>query len=67
MGFFKTGKYAGKFIGIEVKDITGKQSQEQKDFAAMVEAAGCFYLLVDSVDDCRERLKKILGEQDAME
>ena len=62
LGFFRAGKYAGKFIGIEVKDVTGKQSKEQKDFAALVDAAGCFYLLVDGVDDCREKLKKILQE-----
>ena len=60
LGFIRAGRYAGKFIGIEVKDVTGKQSPEQAQFAAMVETAGCFYLLVDSVDDCREKLKKIL-------
>ena len=63
LGFVKRGQYAGKFIGIEVKGADGKQSKAQIDFQAMVEAANCFYLLVDSVEDCRERIKKILEEQ----
>jgi hypothetical protein len=63
IGFIKQGKYAGNFIGIEVKAADGKQSKEQIAFQSMVEAANCFYLLVDSVEDCRERIKQILGEQ----
>jgi hypothetical protein len=62
LGFIRKGQYAGKFIGIEVKGKDGKQSSEQIEFQQKVEAANCFYLLVDSVDDCREQLKKILGE-----
>jgi hypothetical protein len=63
IGFFKRGQYAGKFIGIEVKTPDGKQAKAQVEFQEMVEAANCFYLLVESVEDCREQLKKILGEQ----
>jgi hypothetical protein len=62
LGFIRQGQYAGKFIGIEVKGADGKQSKEQIAFQSMVEAANCFYLLVDSVEDCRERIKQILGE-----
>jgi len=63
LGMIRKGQYAGKFIGIEVKGSDGKQSKAQIDFQAMVEAANCFYLLVDSVEDCRERIKQILEEQ----
>jgi len=63
LGFIMRGQYAGKFIGIEVKGTDGKQSKAQIEFQEKVEAANCFYLLVDSVEDCRERLKKILEIQ----
>ncbi len=63
LGMILAGKHTGKFIGIEIKGDDGKQSKEQIAFQSMVEAANCFYLLVDSVEDCRERIKQILGEQ----
>lgn len=40
----------GKFIGIEVKDIKGKQSQSQKDFQKKLEEAGGTYILAKDVD-----------------
>jgi hypothetical protein len=61
LGFVKAGKYAGKFIGIEVKTTEGKQSEKQVEFQRLCELAGCIYLLVDSVEDCREKLKEVLA------
>lgn len=60
LGFVKAGKYAGKFIGIEVKTKEGVQSEKQVEFQGLCELAGCIYLLVDSVEDCREQLREAL-------
>lgn len=41
----------GIYIGIEVKDHKGKQSELQKEFQRAVEAAGGVYLLVRSLEE----------------
>jgi hypothetical protein len=41
----------GKFLAVECKSATGKQSDKQKAFQEKVTAAGGLYLLVRSVED----------------
>jgi hypothetical protein len=44
----------GKFIGLEVKSATGKQSDDQKLFELFVTDNGGFYYLVRSLEDVRK-------------
>lgn len=46
----------GRFIGIEVKTRTGRQSEAQKQWQRNCERAGGLYILARSVDDVRNRL-----------
>lgn len=41
----------GKFIGIECKSTTGKQSDNQKEFQLALELAGGRYVLAHSLDE----------------
>lgn len=43
--------YGGRYIGIEVKDIKGKQSESQIAFQKNLEKAGGAYYVVRSVDE----------------
>lgn len=52
----ETHTYHG--LGIEMKTKTGRQSQEQKDFQKMFDAAGYKYVVVRSL----EEFKSIVGE-----
>ena len=45
------GMLSGRFLGMEVKSPTGRQSPEQRQFQLLVESKGGIYLLVRSVDD----------------
>lgn len=63
--FFKTGKaglsdivvcYAGRFIGLEVKTKSGRQSQSQKQAEKDIKAAGGEYHVVRSISDVKEIL-----------
>ena len=45
----------GFFLGIEVKDRT-RQSEQQKNFQAMVGSMGGIYLLVHSVEEAEREL-----------
>jgi hypothetical protein len=63
--FFKTGKaglsdivvcYAGRFIGLEVKTKSGRQSQSQKNAEQEIKASGGEYYVVRSVADVKEIL-----------
>lgn len=40
-------------LGIELKTSTGRQTQQQKDFQLMFQAAGFMYLVVRSLDEFR--------------
>lgn len=60
IGIILRGKNAGKFIGIEVKKPGGKQEPEQIKFQTMIELAGGFYLLVESVEQAIQRLEVML-------
>ena len=46
----------GRFVGIEVKTKTGRQSNDQKNWQRNCERAGGIYILARSVDDVRDRL-----------
>lgn len=41
----------GQFLAVEVKSDTGRQSEAQKNFQAMVEAFGGLYVLARRVED----------------
>ena len=41
----------GQYIGFEVKDVKGKQSEGQIDFQKALEAAGGAYHVIKSIDD----------------
>tara|TARA_E500000178_G_C16981491_1_gene736011 strand:+ start:492 stop:839 length:348 start_codon:yes stop_codon:yes gene_type:complete len=43
--------FRGLSVWMEVKNSTGRQSPNQKEFQRQVEAAGGFYFLVRSVED----------------
>jgi hypothetical protein len=49
----------GRFVGFEVKTSTGRQSPDQKQFQADLEANGGFYFIVRSVKDAEEALNKL--------
>lgn len=42
---------SGRFLAIEVKSATGRQSTQQQAFQRMVESCGGLYVLARSVDD----------------
>lgn len=46
----------GRFVGIEVKTATGRQSKDQKNWQRNCERAGGLYILARSVDDVRSAL-----------
>lgn len=49
-------------LGIEMKTTKGKQSQKQKDFQKMFEAAGYMYAVVRSLDDFRSLINCYIGD-----
>lgn len=55
----KAHSYHG--LGIEMKTKTGRQSQEQKDFQKMYEAAGYKYVVVRSLDDFKNVVNEYLS------
>ena len=48
----------GRFIGIEVKTRTGRQSEAQKQWQRNCERAGGLYILARSVHDVEVRLRE---------
>ena len=48
----------GQYVGIEVKGPQGRQSDNQKEFQAQLEAAGGKYILAYSTDDVARALDK---------
>ena len=48
-------------LGIEMKTDKGRQSQRQKDFQKMFEAAGYMYAVVRSLDDFRSLINDYIG------
>ena len=55
----QTHSYHG--LGIEMKTKTGRQSQEQKDFQKMFEAAGYKYVIVRTLDEFKSVVNEYLS------
>jgi penicillin-binding protein-related factor A (putative recombinase) len=49
----------GKYVGIEIKDTKGKQSEDQVKFQEALEKAGGTYLLIRNIDDLIQFLEKL--------
>ena len=49
----------GRYVGLEIKDVAGRQSETQKLFQKQLEAAGGIYLLIRQVEELEEFLRKI--------
>lgn len=47
----------GRFLAIEVKTATGRQSPEQKSWQKMIEMYGGIYILARSIEDVQTRLQ----------
>lgn len=47
----------GRFLAIEVKTATGRQSEHQKNFQNIIESFGGVYILARSVEDVKRRLE----------
>lgn len=54
------GCAAGRWIGVEVKSATGRQSPEQRVFQERIENAGGVYVLVRSADEAIAAVKVLL-------
>lgn len=50
------GCYRGRFLAVEIKTPTGRQSPEQRTFQGCVELNGGEYVVLRSVKDAREWL-----------
>ena len=48
-------------LGVEMKTKTGRQSQSQKDYQRMFEAAGYKYIVVRSLDEFRKLVAEYVG------
>jgi len=47
------GIYNGRFVAVEIKTPTGRQSPDQKRFQSLVESKGGEYVILRSVDDAK--------------
>lgn len=47
------GIFRGRFVAVEIKTPTGRQSPEQLTFARLVESRGATYVVLRSVEDAR--------------
>jgi len=56
------GIFRGRFVAIEIKTPTGRQSPEQRTFQQLVERKGGVYVVLRSVDDARAWLRGIEAE-----
>lgn len=54
--------YDGKYIGFEIKDTKGKQSDTQKKFQEALEKAGGKYYLIRSIDEFIKIIRDIKNE-----
>lgn len=45
------GIFRGRFVAVEIKTVVGKQSDEQREFEALVNARGGTYVVLRSVED----------------
>ena len=51
------GIWNGKFVAVEVKTETGRQSPDQRTFQQLVESKGGEYVILRSVDEARAWVK----------
>lgn len=54
------GCAAGRWVGVEVKSATGRQSSEQRAFQDRIQNAGGVYLVVRSADEAVAAVKVLL-------
>lgn len=55
-GIIRVAPCRGRRLEIETKTEIGRQSKQQKNFQAMIEAAGGIYVLARTVNDVYEKL-----------
>jgi hypothetical protein len=53
------GIFRGRFIAVELKTSTGRQSAEQRTFQGCIESKGGLYAIVRSEDDARALLRDL--------
>lgn len=58
------GMLGGRFLAIEVKSPTGRQSPEQKLFEGLVKSKGGIYLMPRSVDDALRMIAEVRSGND---
>ncbi len=54
IGYAKSGRWIGKFLGFEVKQPGKALTQDQKEWQKEMFRDGCFYAVVTSVEDMRQ-------------
>jgi hypothetical protein len=54
--------YIGRFIGLELKDNTGVQSSQQKEWERKIKQAGGYYILADNMEPIINILNHIWNE-----
>lgn len=55
------GMFRGRFVAVEIKTPTGRQTTDQRRFQALVESKGGLYVIVSSADDARSLLTLLRG------
>lgn len=56
------GLYRGRFVAVEIKTATGRQSPEQRTFQALVERHHGIYVILRSVEDARAWLTSLVSD-----
>lgn len=57
------GLYRGRFLAVEIKTATGRQSEDQTRFQALVERCGGLYQILRSVEDARAWAEELPGRE----
>lgn len=55
------GMFRGRFLAIEIKTATGRQTEDQVRFQKLVESRGGIYLLVRSAEDAVAQISALKG------
>jgi len=53
------GCFRGRFLAVEIKTPTGRQSPEQRAFQQLIESKGGIYVILRSVEDARAWLAQL--------
>lgn len=56
------GVFRGRFVAVEIKTPTGRQSAEQRQFQQLVERKGGVYIILRTVEDARAWLATMRAE-----